>query len=146
MNKKVILILVCFLLSCIFTVYINFKHDYGTLFVGENKINLIISDNLNTRVKGLSGVKKMNEDTAMLFVFEELGDYGIWMKDMNFPLDIVWLDDNYIINHIEQGISPNTYPSIFRSNEKSKYVIEFNENTISKYHIKEGDKLTIILK
>ena len=44
------------------------------------------------RQQGLSGRETMAEDAGMLFVFEEEQPLAFWMKDMRFPLDIIWID------------------------------------------------------
>ena len=44
------------------------------------------------RQQGLSGRESMNQDTGMLFVFDEELPLNFWMKDMHFPLDIIWID------------------------------------------------------
>jgi Uncharacterized ACR, COG1430 len=42
------------------------------------------------REKGLSVKDKLKENEAMLFVFEESAKHSFWMKDMKFPIDIIW--------------------------------------------------------
>jgi uncharacterized protein len=66
-------------------------------------------------------------------VFDREGYQGFWMKEMNFPIDIVWLNKDKKIVHIEHNVSPDTYPKIFNpnnefNNEKSLYVLETNAN------------------
>jgi len=51
----------------------------------------------------------------MLFVFEEPKIRSFWMKDMSFPIDIIWVDEGLEIVGIEKRISPNTYPKTFES-------------------------------
>lgn len=109
-------------------------------------ISLIVVDNNESRMNGLSGINKLPDDEAMLFVFNEMGDYGIWMKDMNFPIDILWLDDQKRVEHIEEAVSPNTFPKIFYPNGKSLYVLEANANFAKNNNIKVGNFLNFDLK
>ena len=44
------------------------------------------------RNQGLSGREELPEGTGMLFVFEGDQHLSFWMRDMNFPLDMVWID------------------------------------------------------
>ena len=44
------------------------------------------------RRQGLSGRETMPPNAGMLFVFEEEQPLHFWMKDMRFPLDIIWID------------------------------------------------------
>jgi uncharacterized membrane protein (UPF0127 family) len=42
----------------------------------------------------------------MLFVFEDSAKYSFWMKDMKFLIDIIWLDNDGKVVHIEQNLQP----------------------------------------
>jgi hypothetical protein len=44
--------------------------------------------------KGLAVKNQLKENEAMLFIFEESAKHSFWMKDMKFPIDIIWLDSN----------------------------------------------------
>lgn len=83
------------------------------------------ADTNQTRIKGLSGRENLPPRTGMLFVFERPAEQCIWMKDMSFSLDIIWLDEAKKITKIEQNVSPDTYPATFCADE-TKYVIELN--------------------
>ena len=64
----------------------------------------------------------------MLFVFDEDGDWGIWMKDMQFPIDILYISQNGSVVSIDANISPNTYdtnpPEVFYPPLAVRYVLE----------------------
>lgn len=75
------------------------------------------------RIKGLSDRESLPEKTGMLFIFENPSEQCIWMKDMNFSLDIIWLNEAKEIIMLERGVEPSTYPSSFCA-ENTKYVIE----------------------
>ena len=63
------------------------------------------------------------------------------MKDMNFPLDILWINDNFEIVGIEKKILPQTYPKIFGEKYLSSYVLEVSAGYCDKNNIKIGDKI-----
>ena len=56
--------------------------------------------------KGLSVKDELKENEAMLFIFEESAKHSFWMKDMKFPIDIIWLDSDGEVVHIEQNLQP----------------------------------------
>ena len=56
-----------------------------------------VLDTPELRTKGLSGILFLPVYEGRWFVFDEAGMYGFWMKDMNFPIDIVWVDDTFRI-------------------------------------------------
>lgn len=97
-----------------------------SLKIGDLDVSLVVSDTEETRVKGLSEMELLPDNSAMLFVFDKPDTYGFWMKDMKFPIDVIWLDEKMKITHIEKNVSPDTFPNKFFPPEKSLYVIEFN--------------------
>jgi len=65
----------------------------------------------------------------MLFVFENPGIHGIWMKDMKFPIDIIWLDKDMSVISKELNVSPDTYPQVFYPSREAYYVLEVKAGT-----------------
>lgn len=78
----------------------------------------------------------------MLFNFGENGRHCIWMKDMRFPLDIIWLNDQQQIVYVKENISPDTYPEQFCPETDSYYMIEINAGEYSKADAPLGDPVT----
>lgn len=91
--------------------------------------------------KGLGGRDSLQQDQGMLFVFKSLGKYSFWMKDMNFAIDIVWIDSNKKVIDIESNVSPDTYPKLFTSKQSVLYVLEINAGIGEKLGITEGVRL-----
>ena len=83
-------------------------------------------------------MESLADNTIMFFTFERPGKYSFWMKDMKFPIDIIWLDENYNIIHMENNIYPNTFPKTFYSKTDSLYVIEGNIDFIEKNKLRIG--------
>lgn len=81
------------------------------------------------RERGLSGRGSLPPDRAMLFVFENDAQHSIWMKDMRFSIDIVWLDSEKRVIHQELNVSPSTYPTSFQPETNARYVLEKAPNT-----------------
>ena len=112
-----------------------------TIYVADKKLSIEVADTLDKQTLGLSYRKSMPEDKGMLFIFPQLGTYGFWMKDMNFSLDLIWLDENGKIVSIDKNISPKTYPKIFNPSSPVKYVLEVNAGWSDKNGIKVGDSI-----
>ena len=89
-------------------------------------VSLIIADTEQEREQGLSGMVSLGENYGMLFVFDQLGYYKFWMKDMLFPIDIIYLDNTMRIVDIFHRVQPNTYPEIIISHTPAQYVLELN--------------------
>lgn len=101
----------------------------------------IVRDTPTTRAMGLSGRESLKENDAMLFAFPNVGTWGIWMKDMKFSIDILWLDRDRAIVHIEKNVSPESYPTIFFPKSESLYVIELGAGIVDKIGASVGDKI-----
>lgn len=110
-----------------------------TLKIGEITLNIEIADTATKRERGLSGKTGLGESEGLLFVFEKEGYYGFWMKDMNFPIDIAWLDKNKKIIHIEKAVDPKTYPKTFNPSSPSLYVLETSAGFFARNNVKIGD-------
>ena len=80
-----------------------------------------------------------------LFVFGAAGSHSIWMKDMNYAIDIMWVDEAGTIVHIEEGIAPETFPESFGSPTPAWYVIEAAAGFVAANQIMRGDQVLLPL-
>lgn len=83
-----------------------------------------LADTPEKRVQGLSGRSEVADEYGMLFVFEAEGRHGFWMKDMQVPIDIIWIGADGRIVHIEHEVAPSTYPNVFTPMAPARYVLE----------------------
>lgn len=93
--------------------------------------------------KGLSGRLALADGAGMLFVYDKEGKPGIWMKDMNFSLDIVWANSEGIIVTIESNVSPATYPTAFYPSAPAAYVLELPAGYAKKHNIAIGGQIVV---
>ena len=122
-------------------VFLWWQMDYqqNTLSLSGQRYHLSIMDDEAERERGLSGTDNLPEGEAMLFVFPSDNTWGIWMKDMKYPIDIVWLDSDKKVVYTIKDAQPSSYPKIFQPVEKARYVIELPNGTIEKTGIAVGD-------
>lgn len=113
------------------------------IFIGQTLVNASIADDLPERIQGLSKTPFLPEDVAKLFVFGVYGEHSIWMKDMNYSIDIIWATEEGEIVHIEENISPETFPKSFASPVPAWYVLEVNAGFVSKNKISISDKIQL---
>ena len=121
------------------TIYPNTK----TMFVASTSVNVSVADTLSELIKGLSGTPYLPENVVKLFVFGGTGYHSIWMKEMNYSIDIIWADKEKNIVHIEKNVSPDTYPESFTPDTPALYVIETTAGFVEKKDIKLGDTITL---
>jgi uncharacterized protein len=98
--------------------------------------------------KGLSVKNQLRENESMLFVFQESSRHAFWMKDMKFPIDIIWLDSNSKIVHIEENLVPCPLVLICPSHApkaNSQYVLETTAGFAQRHNISLGTNIKIEL-
>ena len=111
--------------------------------IGSTTVDVSVADSVSERIKGLSDTPFLPEHVVKLFVFDAEGNHSIWMKDMNYALDILWLDKEGLVVHIEEDISPDTYPNSFASPVPAWYVVEANAGFVAQNEIKIGNDFVI---
>ena len=120
---------------------IRYSMSSPKLKVGNQTISLMVASDQVSREKGLGGRPYLANNEAMLFVFDDVTQECFWMKDMKFPIDIVWLSTSKRVVHIEKNIYPASYPKTYCSMMPAKYVIELNNGYTDSLNIKEGQAL-----
>ena len=96
--------------------------------------------------QGLSGRDSMSADHGMLFVFQQPGQWGFWMIEMKFPLDIIWFDANQHTIFIEQNLPPCTPTNcpVFTPPSNALYVLEVNAGFVRAHGVVLGDVFTYV--
>lgn len=108
--------------------------------LGDGVFRADIADTEAERIKGLSGTTSLRQDQALLMVYQSDSKWPIWMKDMNYPIDIVWLDSNKKVVYIVKNAPPDSYPDKFVPNDLARYVVELPAGTTSEKNIKIGEQ------
>jgi uncharacterized membrane protein (UPF0127 family) len=115
-----------------------------TVLMPKGAIEVEVANTKASRELGLSGRKSMTDDEGLLFVFDTPGRYGFWMKDMKFPLDIIWINQNGIVVDIERNLTPDTYPKPYINDSDATYVLEINAGLAQHFGLYLGSKVKII--
>ena len=114
----------------------------GTIYLNDSKLKIEIAETDQERFQGLSGYESLCENCGMLFNFESKEMQDFVMRDMNFPLDIIFIADGRIINIAAnlnpEGHNPN---NIYSSNGKVNQVLEVNGGYSFRHGIKIGDSI-----
>lgn len=111
--------------------------------IGGVPVEASVADTLSKRIKGLSDTPFLPAHVVKLFAFGAAGQHSIWMKDMQYPLDIMWADKEGTIVHIEEDVSPDSYPQSFASPKPAWYVIEANAGFTASNTIAVGDSVVL---
>ncbi len=117
--------------------------------IGNLKIPVELADTKEKRSKGLGGRENLASDSGMLFIFSKEDKYSFWMKGLKFPLDIIWIRNNIVVDIISNAKPPTinqkdeTLP-IYLPREQVDMVLEVNAGFVSSHGIKISDNVEII--
>ena len=153
---RMVLILLCVaVVSVLFFFVVQKKHvlapadnckqayrvDLRDVLVGGEKFSVEVASSASAHENGLSGRACIEQNTAMLFKFAQPGNYGFWMKDMLFDIDIVWLDKNKTITHVESHVKASSYLKVYYPGIDSSYVFELHGGRAIDLGLANGQQL-----
>ncbi len=118
------------------------------LAVDGAMLNVEIASTTMEQTRGLSYRDSLGANDGMLFVFPSGGVQHFWMKDMHFPLDMIWISGTTVAGVTENIPAPASGTalwnlSIYSSPANVDKVLEVNAGTAAKYGIKAGDTVAI---
>ena len=105
-------------------------------------IEVSVADTASSRARGLSGTDSLPWGTGKLFIFDTPDRYSFWMKDMRYPLDIVWIDSTWRVVDITYNVAPESYPTTFSPSIPVQYVLELNTGDEVTKSLSVGTELT----
>ena len=94
---------------------------------------------------GLAAFDVIAPDEGMIFRGMPVGRQSIWMKNMKFDIDVLWVNKDNQIIHIVQGMSKSDQTTKYHNPDTtpSAYVIELPNDTCNKYGITVGQRVVI---
>lgn len=110
--------------------------------IGGTPVRVELANTEELRINGLSGRDRIAENQGMLFVFEKSGRYPIWMRNMKFSLDVIWINENGVVVDIWRNAHPGSYPQIYEPARDAKFILEVNAAFTEVYNIEIGDPVT----
>ena len=107
-----------------------------------------VADTPEKRFQGLSGRPVLEEGTGMLFIFQEERKHTFWMKDMRFPLDMVWINASCAVADITTDVPsppPDSDDSVlptYSPSAPATYNLEISAGVAAASGLKTGDTVT----
>ncbi|MBA3047577.1 DUF192 domain-containing protein [Patescibacteria group bacterium] len=112
--------------------------------INNTEIKIEIADTPELRYQGLSNKEKLCADCGMLFVFPNKEIRTFVMRDMNFPLDIIWIDDEKVVKINKNTLPEGSDPVMrYSSDAPANYVLEVNSGFCEENGIGVGDKINL---
>ncbi len=114
-----------------------------TLSGGQTDVTFLVEviRDMQELKKGLSGRESMHEDHGMLFVLNASQENAFWMKDMQFPLDIIFIGGNMQIIEILENLQPCKQCPVYFPKGQPAFALEINAGLANKRGIALGDTL-----
>lgn len=119
-----------------------------TVLINDKTVSVKIASTDTDRQKGLSGQDTLDQNSGMLFVFQDKTKVqSFWMKGMLIPIDIIWIKDGKIIR-IDKNVAipdkntPDNKLKTYSAGVLVDFVLEVNSGFSDKNSIKVGDPIS----
>lgn len=108
----------------------------------DTVVRAYIADSPKEREEGLGPFDYLPQGQGMLFVFEQETIPVFWMKDVEYPLDIVWLHNGSVVG-TEEGLSPDERDErpTYSPTVPVTHVLEVHAGVVEQEGIKIGQRL-----
>ena len=122
--------------------------DAPVVTVGDTSFVVELAVTPAERNLGLSGHPPLADNEGMLFVFENEAKWTFWMKEMLFPLDMLWIDAGCtVVDITENALKPEPEQALqdlprYFPKTLAQYVLEVNSGTAEQTGISVGDQIT----
>lgn len=122
----------------------NDQRVFQTYTINGKSLKVEIASDQDSIRQGLSDRVSMGQDEGMLFLMPSRDIYAFWMNRMQFPLDMVWIDNGLVVEIASQMPPPaltGGVPKTYFPKVSADMVLELNAGGVEFYGIKVGDKL-----
>lgn len=118
----------------------------GVITINNHRFQVEIVATPALRARGLSGRAQLAADHGMYFVFPTAQIRSFWMKEMHFPLDMIWIHGDRIVG-ITADIPPPAdkhapLPS-YASPQPADRVLEINAGLSEAYGLQPGMQVVV---
>jgi len=117
------------------------REELASITIKNTKIKVELADTAEKKSYGLSGRNSLPENRGMLFVYDKPEFYSFWMKDMQFSIDIIWINESYRVVDITKSVPLDSFPQSFQPQRPAQYVLEVSAGFSDKNDIRIGDMM-----
>lgn len=112
--------------------------DYTSISVDDKTYSVLIADNPFEQMRGLMGRSSLGYDEGMLFIYEENRNVSFWMKNVSFPLDMIFLNQCGRVIQIHENAQAHD-TTVILSVEPVRAVLELQAGASKRDEIRVGD-------
>jgi uncharacterized membrane protein (UPF0127 family) len=115
----------------------------GVSFDNGIEVEVEIGQTLAQLQTGLKNKENLQENTGMLFIFEAEDSHPFWMRNMSFPIDIIWINANLkIVDITSEALPCRDEPCpTYTPSAPVKYVLEVPAGFAQKNLIETGQNI-----
>lgn len=106
-------------------------------------LNIEIADTEYETQTGLMYRQSMEDDQGMLFSFEEEAMHSFYMKNTEFPLDLIFMKGNGTVASFQENAQPLNESSL-SSKSPVQYVLEVNAGLVKEWGLQVGDSMAFV--
>src|SRR3990167_3255985 len=126
------------------------KKESTQVAIKDFTIQVKIADEPKEHQTGLADLSSLPIGEGMLFVFDKSAPYVFWMKDVEFAIDIIWIDENKKIVDIAPNVPPEPDKgekelTRYKPKSDAKYVLEINAGLSALHNLQIGDQVSFEL-
>lgn len=123
---------------------ISNKQELQKIKIGQAEVGVEVAVTAEQKSQGLAGRGSLGENEGMMFVFDQPGQYGFWMKGMRFPLDFVWVRSGKVVEVTENvPVSNEDAPKVYQPQQPIEAMLEVNAGWVRRHKVKVGDELVV---
>lgn len=146
-NKLLIIIIIIVIIGIGVPLFLTFLNNtlHGKVMINGHVIKVEIANTPESRMKGLSGREKLGKDEGMFFIMDDKRYHTFWMDGMKFPIDVIWIADNKVVDLTKNAPIPIEGENIpvFKPAVEVDKVLEVNAGYIDANNIQLGDEVGI---
>jgi len=150
-KSRVIILFLAFCALAVFYFYNSAKEakspnsqwERGEVVLVGKTLNVYLARTPLEREVGLSAFQGIADNQGMLFIFDLPEKPGFWMKDMKFPIDIIWINGNQVVDLTKNLPAGSNELTKYYPNVEIDRVIEVNAGWSKKNNLKVGDSIEI---
>lgn len=158
MKKIVILFIIIFVVFAVIIFFQLNNKSINNFFsssvtsrvtINSSTFRVELAKTTEEQIRGLSGRKSLAKDSGMLFVFDRPSYYTFWMRDMEFPLDIIFIRNDEVVGVFENlppASAKEDNPPQYGSSIISDKVLEINAGLARENNIEIGDAVIVEIK
>lgn len=142
-SKNKFFLAIFIIIVLLITIFIYTQTNKNKICFDKNCFKVELAQTNEELSKGLMFRKSLNENSGMLFIFQEENLHSFWMKNTLIPLDMLWINSNKEIVFIKNNAKPCQEENceIFTPDKKALYVLEINSGIAEEIGLEVGDKV-----